>query len=358
VVIRRLATELADHLGLSDPSRPSAIGPDEEIVFHPALGRRNTGTGAVTVRIQGWIGQPERGSLKRRAFLAALSRFLGLDDPARFDAQAGAIFRERAGPFLADNERAKRVGISIQGRAFTLPRSAANGLFAAEIALPPGVVPADARTVGFHAVLPAGDPRRFVGVARILPEEGTSIITDIDDTVRISGVHDRGLLLRRTFTEPFAPVPGMPGLLKRVAPGPDAAVHYLSAAPWQLFGPIAGFLAGHGFPEGSIHLRAIRFKDRSVLHLFREPVEHKLAVARRLIAAWPKRRFILVGDSGERDPEIYAAIAREHPGRIAHVYIRDVTGEPMTAPRYRRTLWVAMGDRWTLFTDPAAVAAR
>jgi phosphatidate phosphatase APP1 len=39
-------------------------------------------------------------------------------------------------------------------------------------------------------------------------------------------------------------------------------------------------------------------------------------------------RFVLLGDSGEKDPEIYADVVREHPGRILAVYIREVRLNP------------------------------
>jgi phosphatidate phosphatase APP1 len=57
-------------------------------------------------------------------------------------------------------------------------------------------------------------------------------------------------------------------------------------------------------------------------------------VIERLLADFPHRRFVLVGDSGEADPEIYAQVARTHPHRIDSIAIRDVTGEDSRAERY------------------------
>jgi phosphatidate phosphatase APP1 len=62
---------------------------------------------------------------------------------------------------------------------------------------------------------------------------------------------------------------------------------------------------------------------------------HKLGVIERLLAEFAQRRFVLVGDSGEADPEIYAQTFRAHPGRIDAIVIRDVTGESRLAERYR-----------------------
>lgn len=331
------------------------IAPSEEIAFFPTLARREA-DGALAVRVHGWIFQPERDSLKRALLTSAIGRVLGLDDPSRYPPDAARIFRERLAPFLVDNERAKRIAVRLGPHAFVLPRSASNGHFAADLRVPATGVEIDAAgRLELRAVLSESDSRSFVGHARLLPDDGLSVVSDIDDTLRVSHVLSRRTLLRRTFTEPFEAVPAMPALLRRLAGGPGGAVHYLSAAPWQLHAPLDAFLHEHGFPEGSMHLRAIRLKDRSLLQLFKEPTEHKLAIVRRLMAGWPRRRFVLVGDSSEQDPEIYAALAREHPGRVEHVYIRDTTSESMTAKRYKRSLWPAMGERWTLFADAAAL---
>ncbi len=42
----------------------------------------------------------------------------------------------------------------------------------------------------------------------------------------------------------------------------------------------------------------------------------------------PQLEFVLIGDSGEKDPAIYADIVRAHPGRIRAVYIREVRLDP------------------------------
>ena len=77
-----------------------------------------------------------------------------------------------------------------------------------------------------------------------------------------------------------------------------------------------------------------------------------------MLADHPRRRFVLVGDSGERDPEVYGAIAREHAARIDAVLIRDVTGEPADAERYRLAFDGVARERWRLFTDPAELPLR
>jgi len=361
-VFRRLALHLSDQLGLSGPDQPSKLAANDELVFFPTLARRET-DGSVLIRIHGWLYQPEDDSRKREALLRTLAKLFALGDSDPFPDDAYATFQTRAKPFLVTNEGCKRVAISIGGRVFVMPRSGSNGHFAGDLLLDAETAKRAASAsddaIEFHATLPPSPgttrDRAIRGKAALLASTGVSVVSDIDDTIRHSSVQSKRLLIRSTFTEPFRPVDGMPGLLRRLAPRADDAVHYLSAAPWQLGAPIEAFLREHGFPTGSLHLRAIRLKDRSLLQLFKEPTEHKLTCVRKLMARWPERRFILVGDSGEQDPEIFALLAREHPGRVDHVYIRDTTGESMTSSRYKRSLWAAMDERWTLFVDASVV---
>ena len=68
------------------------------------------------------------------------------------------------------------------------------------------------------------------------------------------------------------------------------------------------------------------------------------------------RRFVLVGDSGELDPEAYADAYRAYPDQIAAIYIRDVSDEGRDAPRYRTTFSGVPPERWQIFRDPAEVS--
>jgi hypothetical protein len=135
---------------------------------------------------------------------------------------------------------------------------------------------------------------------------------------------------------PFREVEGMAGLYRQWARR-GATFHFVSASPWQLYEPLADFARQAGFPHSTYHLRRIRLKDRSVLSLLADPLTAKLQVIEPLMETYPQRRFILVGDSGERDPEVYAKIAEERPEQVLRIYIRDVTGQAADTPRYQAT---------------------
>ncbi|GJQ29129.1 MAG: hypothetical protein HBSAPP03_10130 [Phycisphaerae bacterium] len=320
-------------------SQPSVTKTDERVVLFPAAGYLDA-DGLWRVDVHGWIFEPEEDDRLRSALQRKLAETLGLD-PA--DAE-GDRFRARAALFLADNERGKRVVIEVEGttvRTLADP-SGPEGHFDATLwldpaTMPPTDPPTPIRALTLRVPLPEGDARAYVTSADLIPPEGLSVVSDIDDTVKVSNVRDRAALLQNTFVRPFEPAPGMAALYQRLH-ARGAAFHYVSASPWQLFPPLAEFLRDAGFPPGHWSMREFRLKDRTLLALFDDPEQYKMAAIGPLLERWPKRSWVLIGDSGEKDPEAYLALARQHPGRVVKVLIRDVSGEPRDAERYRRLM--------------------
>lgn len=210
--------------------------------------------------------------------------------------------------------------------------------------------------VEVSAVLRGGDERRFTGVVQLIPPEGVSVISDIDDTIKVSHVHDRLALLDNTFCQPLRAVEGMAAAYRAWAES-GAAFHYVSSSPYQLYEPLSQLLREAGFPEGELHMKRFRVHDRSALDLVASPHATKPPLIRSILDRFPMRRFVLVGDSAERDPEVYGLIAREHPSRVLAIYIRNVTGENPDDARYAAAFRDVAADRWHVFTDPAALVA-
>jgi phosphatidate phosphatase APP1 len=94
------------------------------------------------------------------------------------------------------------------------------------------------------------------------------------------------------------------------------------------------------------------FSARGTLEesLFKSNGHHKEDVLRSLLNDFPQRTFILVGDSGERDPEIYGAIAREFPNRVTKILIRNITTDATN--RFERAFKSVDIEKWTLFQTP------
>jgi phosphatidate phosphatase APP1 len=154
------------------------------------------------------------------------------------------------------------------------------------------------------------------------PEARFGVVSDIDDTILQTGVQRLGQMIRRTFTGSAltrTPFPGAAELYRDVAAGVNP-VFYVSSSPWNLHAFLVGFLRHRGFPMGSVLLRDLLGT--------RAGREHKGERIREILDAHPRLPFVLIGDSGEDDPAIYADIVRAYPGRILAVYIREVRVDP------------------------------
>lgn len=336
----------------------STLKSDEEAILFPTLGDFEPATGEVLLDIHAWVFEPEFDSPMRRLTAATLLRGLGWE----LTAEQATVYRTRLWPFLADNERGKQLVIELGGWQGTLAETAANGhvyaqqRFTAEQAKllwgDAGAPPAEGGGVWLplRAVLPEGDQRPMSGRALVLPPHGWSVITDIDDTIKITEVGDRSRVVRNTLVEPLRPVPGMAEVYAQwVAQG--AGLHYVSSSPWQLYAPLGEFVAAEGFPAGTWHLKHFRLKDETALDLFSAPEDYKPRHLRPLLSRFPGRRFVCVGDSGEKDPEIYGQLAREFPAQVRLICIRDVTGEAPDSPRYAAAFAEVPRERWMIFTE-------
>ena len=326
---------------------------DERALFYPTVGWRDADAGVWHVPVHALVFEPERSVLTTAALRAAL----GLAAEPK-NAAERQILAERLRAFVVDNERGKDISVRVGEREFSIGKSPGNGhtqgefqLIDAELKAAAG---AEAKSISFQAVTRAGDTREFRGTALLLGDTGLSVISDVDDTIKVSHVRDRQALLRKTFYEPFQAVDGMAAVYRRWA-SDGASFHYVSASPWQLYEPLAEFTATNGFPAGSWHMKQFRVKDGSFLALLDSPEKYKPAVIEPMLRQFPKRRFFLVGDSGERDPEIYGALARKFPQQVHRIFIRDVTGEAATAARYEAAFKDVPTENWRIFHQPEEV---
>lgn len=320
---------------------------DEEVIFFPTCAHLDKKGKNWIIPIHGWIFEPEEDSIRRNLLLHTL------DDPIAGDDEVKKKrFRERARLFLVDNERAKRMVIGLGGRTFTMRLSGANGHFYGEARLPAEELKGET-LVWFKALKVSGD-RKFEGVVHLVQPGGVSVVSDIDDTIKDSRVLDTEEMLRRTFLEEFEAVGGMAAVYE-VWRKQGAAFHYVSSSPWQIYPLLSQFFENVKFPPGSFHLKLVRLTDSTLFNLFKSSLETKVPVIRELISMYPGRQFILVGDSGEHDPEIYGVIAGKFPGNVRHIFIRDVTPGADQAGRFQKAFQNIPRDKWTIFTDPAVL---
>jgi phosphatidate phosphatase APP1 len=177
--------------------------------------------------------------------------------------------------------------------------------------------------------------------------------------VKVTNVGNRRELLANTLLREFHAVPGMAEIYRRWQEA-GTAFHYVSASPWQLANCLSGFLRDTGLPSGSMHLKLFRLKDSTPLGRLPSRKRSKRRTIEQILADFPRRKFLLVGDSGERDPEVYAEVARRHPDRVAGVAIRLVEGRrpgDKLRSRLDRLGRRLPAGRWHVFTEPAELAA-
>jgi phosphatidate phosphatase APP1 len=118
-------------------------------------------------------------------------------------------------------------------------------------------------------------------------------------------------------------VRGMPELYDRIAAAhPEAPFVYLSSGAWNTARTLRRFLARHGFPPGPLLLTDF---GPTPTGWFRSGRVHKTTSLDRLITTFPHVRWVLLGDDGQADPEIYAAAAQAHPDRVLAIGIRTLT---------------------------------
>jgi phosphatidate phosphatase APP1 len=173
------------------------------------------------------------------------------------------------------------------------------------------------------------------GKVNLIGARGLSVVSDIDDTIKVTEVPgDKNVVLKNTFCRPFVALADM---VERYRGLTGAAFHYVSGGPWQLYEPLSGFIASAGFPTGTFHLNYFpkNFLAEDTRSLLIDSIcgslsrtyDHKVEQITRLMERFPEREFILVGDSGELDVEVYRRIRELFGARVREIWIRDVIND-------------------------------
>lgn len=226
-------------------------------------------------------------------------------------------------------------------------------------------LPAPVRTTGWHDVqLTLADDRgapAISGTAHVLvppPTARFGVISDIDDTVLQSRVasplHAARLMLFENARTRL-PFPGVAAFYRALVAGARGdegnPIFYISSSPWNVHGVLTEFLDAQRIPLGPLLLRDWDL-DRSLTR----NAGHKAALLREVFATYPAMRFILVGDTSQEDPEIYAAALREHPGRVLAIYIRDVGASDVRRGAVRELVQEVEHSGAALLLAPTTIA--
>ncbi|GAA6022714.1 hypothetical protein JCM10207_008075 [Rhodosporidiobolus poonsookiae] len=157
---------------------------------------------------------------------------------------------------------------------------------------------------------------------------GVRIISDVDDTIKWTEVlKGTKQIFRNAFVRELheVRVPGMSTWYRHLASTHSCHFHYVSNSPWEIWPVIRAFLAVANFPSGSVTLKEYGGASSALAKLWEEPGMRKRGNLEAVMKEFPGSKFILVGDSGEQDLQVYVSLAQQYPNQVVAIFIRDVT---------------------------------
>lgn len=162
------------------------------------------------------------------------------------------------------------------------------------------------------------------------------IISDIDDTIIVSHATNLLKVAYTTFARDArgrVAFPGVAAFYRALQRGTTEAefnpIFYVSSGPWNLYDLLTEFMELNGIPLGPILLQDYGLAEKQLISASHR--DHKLAQIRKILETYPHLPFVLIGDSGQHDPEIYRKVLEEVPTRIRAIYIRDVSADTRDA---------------------------
>lgn len=209
--------------------------------------------------------------------------------------------------------------VTVQASGVTA-RSDAEGYFTL-------MVPRNAQTGWVAVRVTAGEVTGFCPVFVAGGDADFAVISDIDDTMMLTGAWSLWRNLWTTFTgnvltrQVFGDAVSLMQVLNDDGRNP---VYFVSSSPWNLHDFLREVFDRAGLPRAPMFLRDYGISETQFITGTHG--DHKEAAIAAVMAAHPDLRFVLVGDTGQHDPAVYAAAAQRYPGRVAHVILRSAGG--------------------------------
>jgi hypothetical protein len=334
----------------------------DDVIFYPTYGVQDAGTRVWNIHMRAKVQESrDPGRHFRKWFSDLESR--GTEEDNRFAQRlADLVAEDKPGKklkFRFDGDASKKE-YRIEDGSGGFPETSEDGIVDGVLRLSDSdaqrMLEAQGSANGWLAYQATSRGQAGAGRLRLIGPTGQSVISDIDDTIKITEVPSGKLtVLLNTFYRPFAVAPEM---IEKYRGFGDAAFHYVSGGPWQLYRPVSSFLIDKGpFPAGSFHMKHLSGNITSPIKTL-ESLEkfaategtfnHKVAQIKIIMGDFPGRTFILIGDSGECDPEVYREVKGTALGqRIQDIIIRDVVNAREKA-RHRV-------QDMTILTPPAVI---
>ena len=317
----------------SAPARLTVPSGEKEVTFYPTFGYKDADGWHLLVR--GWVHEDERGADSL------------LDKVSECSQAQMPIFKARTADLLDESKTFEKVIVKFdsdpEDKPYELERSKSNGIVTIDLPLPDEkatkLLENQSSTNGWLTYRAVSKGHTGLGrVKLIAPGSGESLVSDIDDTIKVTQVPGpKAVVLRNTFCLEFQPVLE-PDMARMYRDRGDIPIHYISGGPEQLFGPLYDYLiaGAGGFPEGTFHLKFFPTAKsvaglRTLIDAAKDSMSvtyaHKVEKIKWLMDKFPDRQFTLVGDSGEVDPEVYNAIKKWRPTQVKEIIIRDVIND-------------------------------
>ena len=170
------------------------------------------------------------------------------------------------------------------------------------------------------------------GEVRVVPSgQKRIIVSDVDDTVMISHATQtlkklRLMLFKNALTR--SPFSNVGVFYHGLAEGKDKLGNnpffFVSSSEWNLYDLLEDFFTFHKIPKGVFLLRTLTYSIYKFWKSGGGSHEHKYEKIKMLMEFYTDAGFILIGDSGQHDPEIYSRLALDFPGRVEVIYIRTI----------------------------------
>jgi len=291
--------------------------------------------------------------------VAWVSEKIGLAD----DEQARATVAQRLQPFADQILPAHSVQIDLLGLNTRLGPSGRDGISSDELAIP-GNDYKDGQVNKLKATNNDATPFNIT----FAKPTGWAVLSDVDDTIKKTLTSSPVGILTTTFAEEPEPINGMPELYRHIVQKLDnPPFWYLSASPYNLYPFLRKFREQY-YPNGTMILRDASWMNLAgfLANLTQGTEPYKVDRIEKVHSWFPKRKFILIGDSTQTDPESYGEAYRKFGKNwIGAIYIRKVTGvaemdegNKNSPERFKKAFKGVPKGVWYVFEDAQELYAK
>lgn len=290
--------------------------------------------------------------------VAWISEKIGLAD----DCRERETVAKRLRPLLDTILPAHAVTIDLQGLNARLGPSGRDGISSDELAIP-GSGYQDNQVIISKAINADATSLRTT----FAKPKGWAVISDIDDTIKKTLTSSPVGILQTTFADEPEVIAGMPELYKHMVSAlSNPTWFYLSASPYNLYPFLHDFRSAY-YPAGTMILRDASWMNLAgfLANLTQGTEAYKVDRIEKMHNWFPKRKFVVIGDSTQSDPEAYGEAYRKFGKWIGAIYIRKVMGvEGMNeavknAPeRFEKAFKGVPREVWYVFEDPKELYAK